>query len=451
MPDMTDTAWPFLNFNGRQYPLQTLIGEPQTMGHGFPGYVQGMFQANPAVFACEMARVNLFSEARFQWRRMNSGRPGDLFGTTALASLEKPWPKAVTSDLLTMMLLYADFGGDCFVLRRPDGTLRPLRPDWVGVVFGSLADAKVAAWDVDAVMVAIVYQPGGPGLGRDLQLFPAAEFAHFVSTQDPMRPNGMGMPWVWPIIREVMSDKAATEHKLKFFELGATPNMIVTVDKAYTDDQIGKLRAAISERHTGVLNAYKTLVLRGGETATVVGKDLQQLDFKAVQGASETRISEAAGVPPVVAGLSEGLQGSSLNAGNFQASMRRFADITVRPLWRNAAGSLEAIVPPPDRATLWYDDRDIPALKDDVRDAAEVQGLNATAIRTLVDGGFEPDDVVMAVTSGDLRVLKGKHTGLLPVQLQKPGAKPPEPTIPPDMQPDMEPDAKPTPPTGGAT
>jgi len=116
----------------------------------------------------------------------------------------------------------------------------------------------------------------------------------------------------------------------------------------------------------------------------------------------------------VVAGISEGLQGSSLNSGNFQASMRRFADITMRPLWRNAAGSLEAIVRA-RRANLWYDDRDVPALKDDIKDAADVQGIQATSVRTLVDGGFEPDAVIEAITAGDLTRLKGKHSGLLPV------------------------------------
>jgi hypothetical protein len=74
--------------------------------------------------------------------------------------------------------------------------------------------------------------------------------------------------------------------------------------------------------HAGVANAYKTLYLTAGADATVVGKDLQQLDFKVVQGAGETRIAAAAGIHPVIVGLSEGLAGSSLNAGNFAAARR---------------------------------------------------------------------------------------------------------------------------------
>src|SRR3990172_2833028 len=136
-----------------------------------------------------------------------------------------------------------------------------------------------------------------------------------------------------------------------------------------------------------------------GAKADVVGADLQQLDFKLTQGAGESRIAAAAGVPAVVAGFSEGLAGSSLNAGNFAASMRRFADITVRPLWRNAAGSLARIVTVPPGSELWYDDRDIPALKDDIMDAAEAMSRQMLTIESGVRGGFEPGSVVDAVVA----------------------------------------------------
>jgi hypothetical protein len=40
-------------------------------------------------------------------------------------------------------------------------------------------------------------------------------------------------------------------------------------------------------------------------------------------------------------------------------------------------------------------------------------------MRTLVDGGFDPDSVIQAVTSNDMSLLV--HTGTLSVQLQPPG------------------------------
>jgi hypothetical protein len=149
---------------------------------------------------------------------------------------------------------------------------------------------------------------------------------------------------------------------------------------------------------------------------------MQQLDFKATQGAGETRIAGALNVRPEIVGLSEGMQGSSLNAGNLEQVRRIQADKMLRPSWGSFAGSLEVIVPPLPGSRLWYDERNVPFLAANVKDAVDALFVQAQAMRQLGDGGWEHDAVVDAVTSGDLRRLSGSHTGLVPVQLQPPGA-----------------------------
>jgi hypothetical protein len=154
-----------------------------------------------------------------------------------------------------------------------------------------------------------------------------------------------------------------------------------------------------------------------------------------VQGAGETRIAAAGGVPPIIVGLSEGL--SAATYSNYGQARRRFADGTMRPLWRNAAASLATLITVPTNSELWYDDRDIPFLAEDVKDAAEIQQMNAAAIRQLIDSGFEPDTVISAVTAGDLNRLR--HSGLYSVQLQPPGpqqAPASEPETPPEPEPE---------------
>ena len=149
----------------------------------------------------------------------------------------------------------------------------------------------------------------------------------------------------------------------------------------------------------------------------------------AAAGASATvcrtqRIAAAAGVPPVWAGFSEGLAGSSLNQGNFSAARRRFADGTIRPLWRTAAAALSKplVVQVPAAARLVVDPRDIAFLREDAKDAAEILRTNAETVARLVDAGYSPDAVVDAVRSGDLGRLRGTHSGLFSVQLQPAGA-----------------------------
>ncbi len=89
------------------------------------------------------------------------------------------------------------------------------------------------------------------------------------------------------------------------------------------------------------------------------------------------------------------------------------------------AGSLETIIPPPGGSRLWYDDRDIAFLREDRKDAAEIQQIKAQSIRQLVDAGYEPESVVKAVEAEDMGLLK--HSGLYSVQLQPPNSATPKP------------------------
>lgn len=384
----------------------------------FVGLVQGAYKSNSVVFACEMTRMALFSEARFQWRQMRNGRPGDLFGTKELSVLEKPWPNGVTGDLLTRLLVDADFGGSGYVARRaerPDRLMR-MRPDWVVLVLGSQDEPDFANLAMDAEVLGCMYYPGGLNSGHPAIPLLVDEFAQFSPVVDPLA-TYRGMSWLTPIIREVQADSAATMHKLMFFENGATPQLVVSMGPEVKPESLKQFVAKMEGSHRGVENAYKTLYLGGGADVTVVGKDLQQLDFKVTQGAGETRIAAASGVHPVVAALSEGLSGSSLNSGNFNAAARLVADRTLRPLWRGVSGSLESILQVPDAAQLWYDDRDISFLQDDRKDAAEIQFTDAQAIRQLVDAQFTPESAVAAVSARDMTLLK--HTGIPTVQGQQ--------------------------------
>jgi len=422
---------PWVNFNGRLYPLnlsQTLIGEREEVGRDFEGLTTGGYAGNAIVFALMQARASLFSEARFQFRQLRSGRPGELFGNRDLALLERPWPNGTTGDLLTYMIADLDLAGNAFIVRRP-GRLARLRPDWTVIVHGSNGRTG-PAWDPDAEVIGYIYKPGGPAGGLEPVFYDAEEVAHFRGvTPDPLAP-ARGMSWLTPVVREIEADSAATNHKLAFFRNGASPSTIVTGIVPGAGQSLQDWVDAWRSKNEGVANAYKTQFYTPGVSVEVVGKDLGQIEYSKVTGAGETRLAAAAGVPPIIAGLSEGLQGSSLNAGNFDAAFRRFTDITMRPLWRNAAGSLATIIRVPGGAELWYDDRDIPALRSNVKDVAEVQVLNAQAMRQLSDGGWEPDSVVDAIVAGDWRRLT--HTGKLSVQLQDPDAEPPP-------EPDSEP------------
>lgn len=402
----------------------TWTSDRETAENDFEGYASGIYKRNGPVFALTAARMLIFSEARMQFRQLGSV-PGKLFGNPDLALLETPWRNAKTGDLLARMELDITLAGNSY-WTQVGGRLRRMRPDKVTIITASREEPDLAGAALDADIVAYMYEPMGRE-GQGARLLLPEQVAHYAPYPDP-ESNWRGMSWVTPVLREVSADDAATKHKLKFFQNGASPQFVVSMDPSVSLEQFNEFMEAMDASHKGVDNAYKTLYLAGGADITTVGKDLAQLDFKATQGAGESRLAAAAGVPAVIVGFSEGLSGSSLNAGNFGSARRRFADGTLRPLWRNAAGSLSTLVTVPAGAELWYDERDIAFLREDRKDQADIQMTEATTIRTLLDAGWNPDSVIAAVRAGDWSQLS--HSGYFSVQLQALGAgAPPVPPV----------------------
>ena len=397
-------------------PGQAAEKAPTTL----PGYAQ-LFATNPVIWACMTARQFVFSAPRFTWQRLNHGTPSEMFGTADLRILEEPWTGGTTQDLLSRVIQDADLAGNGYWIRDGDELVR-LRPDWVYIV---LERRTFRGGHLGWRRLGYVYQEPGE---EPVPLL-AEEVAHFAPVPDPLA-TYRGMSWLTPVVRETANDTLMASHKRRFFENAATPNLVVRLAREVSPEAFAKFKAKMEASHRGVENAYKTLYLGGGADVTVVGKDFQQLDFSSVQGAGETRIAAAAGVPPVIVGLSEGLKAATYS--NYGQARRRFADGTVHPLWQNAAGSFGRLVRPPSGGTsgavrLWYDARQVPFLREDAHDAAEIQGIESRTIRTLVDAGYTPGSVMAAVTASDWTLLV--HTGLFSVQLQAPGATEP-PALP---------------------
>jgi hypothetical protein len=282
---------------------------------------------------------------RFQFQRYHSGRPSELFGGQDLTLLEQPWVGGTTQDLLARMIQDADLAGNSY-WTLADGELVRMRPDWVDIV---IAPRRMRGGQLGWRRAGYLYTEGGTHSGEEPVPLALDEVVHFAPLPDPLA-NYRGMSWLTPVIREIQNDGLFNGHKRRFMENAATPNMVIKGIPAVNRDQFDAAVDMMESAHGGADNAGRTWYLTAGVDATVVGSNFQQLDLKAVQGAGETRIAAAAGVPPVIVGLSEGLAGSSLNAGNYGQARRRFADGTMHPLWSNAAGCLQTIVPPPDVA-----------------------------------------------------------------------------------------------------
>jgi len=415
---LDDLAESFM-FGGNAYSLglQTSMGSVDE--EKIVGTANGAFKGNAPIYALIQARMQAFSQVRFQWTKFVGSQPSDLFGSPELAVLERPWPGGTTSDLLARMEIHASVAGAAFVTRPKPNRLSILRPDYVTIILGSQTDADDPAEAPDCEIAGFIHMtPRG-----HVTAFLPNEVAYYAPIPDPDY-RYLGMSWITPVIREMQADTLATEHKARFFTNAATPNLAFKFDPTISVDQVKRFKAILESEHKGAWNAYKTLYLGGGADPVVVGRDFRQMDFAATQGKGESRLASAAGVPPSWVGFSEGLQGSSLNSGNFQAARRRFSDGTMYHLWTSAATSLETLLRLPDPYTsLWFDDR-VPFMREDAGDLAGIQSQQAATIGQLIKDGFIPESAIAAVTNNDWSLLR--HSGLVSVQMQElSGAAPP--------------------------
>lgn len=442
----------------------------ETLEHDYLGYVQRFYKDNGVVYACIQTRQLVFSEARFAFQRLRNGaphggpaptnrkprpeeklapppgnspqdtsptkpkspnpgsdRPNDLFSTPALKILEKPWPGGETGNLLGIMEADASIAGNSYITYTndeglygnaakgtPTARLVRMRPDHVQIVVWSPSGNP---WALDARIGGYVYRPplATADSTQSVILMPE-EVAHYAPIPDP-EARWRGMTWLTPVIREIQADRSANTHKKKFFDSGATLGHIIRMPVEIGQDDFDAFVKKFKETHEGFDNAYKTLFLGGGADVSTVGVDLRQLEFTQTQGHGETRIAAASGVPPVIVGLSEGLQAATYS--NYSQARRRFADGTLRPLWRMACAALSNLIDVPADARLWYDDSDISFLRDDKKEEAEIVETTARAAKALIESGWEDDSIKKYLVSRDPADLE--HTGLVSVQLLPPG------------------------------
>lgn len=245
------------------------------------GSLSGIVKNNGPTFALMVARLQVFSQARFQWTRFVRGESTDLFGSDELGVLERPWAGGTTADLLARMEVDATTAGNSYIRRLRRGLrsrLVRLRPDWVTVILGSQEDADTPAEAADVEVVGYAYSPFGSPDRMQVFLSDQNEIAHYAPLPDP---DGLfiGMSWITPVLKDVIGDNLQTEHKRAFLRNAATPNMVIKFDPTITIEAVRKFKELFEAEHKGAFNAWKTLFLGGGADPIAVGKDFKEIDF----------------------------------------------------------------------------------------------------------------------------------------------------------------------------
>jgi len=413
--------------------LSTTYASPdrETVRPQLAVWAQQAHANSSVVFSAMLTRMSLFCEVSFKFQAKDDKH---LFGNTSLAKLEEPWPGGAAGDLLARMEQDVSLAGNAYIWDAPgEGRLVRKRPDWTTIISelvqvpgGGQYRRKLGYWVEPPKTVT------DQGQG---EFYPADEVVHWAPIPDPVA-EFRGMSWLTPVYRDVQGDDGMTTYKIKYLDHAASPNLLIKYAQKLQPGTVDRIRERVNARYGGAANAFKTLVLDQGADATVIGSNLQQMDFSNVAAAGAERILAAAGVPGVLVGL-EPLRGAGRG---YQESMQKFANIWGRPQWRSVCGALSQLLDVPAGNRLWFDTSDIAALQDGEMERGQAALVRAQALLALVQAGYTHESAIAAVDAMDLSQLQAGGTGTpgsaAPVQhmlgQQQPGAtaEPLPPTLP---------------------
>lgn len=412
---------------GGTFPITGRTTNSEGVPNDLDSYAERFYKSSGVVYGVCRVRRNVFSQIYFKWKPKDAEfTEFSLVPLKGVAAnlLDKPAPGTTMTSFLSKAIQDIDLMGNAYWYRDYDRVngrefLRRLRPDWVDILLSG-DPTKDAFVDV----IGYAYYPGGDF--ANMRTFFPEEVVHWMHEPDPQA-QYRGMSWMTPVIRDILIEEYANEHRLGFFKRGAQSNVAIVLrsDRHYTPEQLDEIQARFRAGHSGYANAYEPMFVANGADIVPIESDLSSLDMKNVSGRAETHIAMASGVHPTVGAMMEGMQGASLNSGNYKVAERAFVNITMHPLWQSLCEALEAVVTPPrptkkhpDELQLWYSVSGVSILNDDRMEREELKNKAAETMDKLVREGWTSDSVKEYIKTGNTDALV--HTGALSVQLYYP-------------------------------
>jgi HK97 family phage portal protein len=376
--------------------LKTLIKNqaPPYVGRGVRA-IGGLFGSNQEALLRTYGSVGTIfaivdklteATASADWHLYRSAKPGqdrtEIFVHPAIDLWNKPNPHYDQHEFIETFQQHLDLVGEAiWYLGRsttglgPPLELWPIRPDRVTPVPDP--DLFIAGW---------VYRcPGQPDMPW------ATEDVIQLKRPNPLDPyRGLGP--VQAILTDIDSERYSAQWNRNFFINSAEPGGIIQVDRNLTDAEFEEMSMRWSEQHQGVAMAHRVAIL---EKATWIDRKFTQRDmqFEQMRHLNREIIREAFGFPKFMLGDTD-----TTNRATAEAAEVVFARWLIDPRLNRIKRALNEKLLPlygTSGAGLEFD-YDDPSPKDE---AAAVQALLAlaTAAKTLIDAGYDPDAVLETV------------------------------------------------------
>lgn len=314
----------------------TSPGRPVWTPRDYGALAREGFQRNAIAYRC----VRLVAEAAASVPLHITDRGGKAHRFTAL--LERPNPEQSGPELLEAFFGHLQIAGNGWLelvaLEGEPREICALRPDRVRIIPG--ASGWPAGWEHEANGIKRrLWRDAATGRSPmcHLKLFNPTDDLY---GQSPLEAaaiavdiHNAGGAW-----NKALIDNAARPS-------GALVYRGVPGAERLSEDQFERLKAELSQAHTGAANAGRPLLLEGGLEWTSMSLTPAEMDFVEARRAAARDIALAFGVPPMLLGI----PGDATYA-NYKEANTAFWRQTIVPLVSKASAALAAWLSP------WSDD-----------------------------------------------------------------------------------------------
>lgn len=194
------------------------------------------------------------------------------------------------------------------LLLRGDAFIR-IRRDRNGAVTG----LEPLAWD----RVTPVVTPGGARLVYEVMPDPTLPVSvagprEVIDQDDMIHVPGFGFDGVRGLspLRVALRlagpvSSAMQEYSARFFSNGARPDYVLTTDQTLPQEKVDSLREQLTERHGGLANARRPMVLTGGLKTAPLSVPADEMQLLESRKFAVEEIARIYGVPPFMIGHNE--------------------------------------------------------------------------------------------------------------------------------------------------
>jgi HK97 family phage portal protein len=268
-------------------------GQAQWQMTDLSAYIEEGFEMNAVIYAAIMFKVRAAYAAVLRGYEGTRDEPVLLdYGHELSLICERPNHYQSFAELQAEMLVYFNLMGNAYVwFRRQAGREYPLsfyclRPDWVHHIYDGQE------------LRGYVYAPKGIAIADGTPLLPEdVMHVRLPNPGDQYAGMGKGLSPIAPLARSADVDNIATAWLKLFFDEGAMPRGLLSVDAPLNEQIIEEATERWTESYGGNANWLKPLILGNGAAYQKIGQTFAELDVSRLDARNESRIVMPFGVP----------------------------------------------------------------------------------------------------------------------------------------------------------